>query len=403
MSLALELWRLLEAWDPDKHPRGPGGRFVHLGGGGGHSKRSLADAVKGTAAAGPKRPTAGRSMSVTDAVRAAARRSDTTGRPTQRPVAEHRAHGAHDVADEVDRALAEAGVSEEQRAKVSARARAAADVHGPRPESLRRPARGKAEAPSDAAGHTADPRVAAAAADIRAHVEQQLAGDPAGFVGLADVRDHLGDRYPREVVDEALRGLGAHGSDMRVLPLANKRALTPRDHAAALSFGPGAESDTGHMIGMRPPPGPPSDPAEHASLDEEVPGGFSRATLDAMPDRSLQNQLTLLRESDPNSPKIAQLEAEIAKRAGGPQQQLAAARGARDDAVRQLADGLRAAGSRDAVRAAIADLKVRELRTLAAELGAHPGSKATKARLLDAIVEHAVGARLDSKALGNLT
>lgn len=133
MSLALELWRALEAWDPDRHPRGPGGRFIKLGGGGGSSRPSLADAVKGTAASGPKRQRGEGGMSVADAVRHAARTSDTTGRPTQRSTAEHRAHGAHSVADEVDRALVDTGAPEDVRHAVSGRARLVANSHGPRP------------------------------------------------------------------------------------------------------------------------------------------------------------------------------------------------------------------------------------------------------------------------------
>jgi hypothetical protein len=32
MSVAVEPWRLLEAWDPARHPRGPNGRFISTGG-----------------------------------------------------------------------------------------------------------------------------------------------------------------------------------------------------------------------------------------------------------------------------------------------------------------------------------------------------------------------------------
>jgi hypothetical protein len=139
VSIAVELWRALEAWEPGKHPRGPGGLFVK-GAGGGERKPSLADAVKGTADAGPKRQRSGKGgMSVGDAVRKAARTSDKTGSPTRRTDAEHRAHGAHDVADEVDRALDEIDAPSWVRKGLAARTRARADSHGPRPDSLPAP------------------------------------------------------------------------------------------------------------------------------------------------------------------------------------------------------------------------------------------------------------------------
>lgn len=86
---ALSLWRALEAWDPkakryriDKGLPGAG-RFMP-GPGGGTSRPSLADVIRGTAAGGPKRQRADRGgMSIADAVRAAAQLSDTTGRPTR--------------------------------------------------------------------------------------------------------------------------------------------------------------------------------------------------------------------------------------------------------------------------------------------------------------------------------
>lgn len=227
MSIALELWRVLEAWDADLHPRGPGGKFVKGLGGGGR-KHSLADAVKGTAEGGPKRQRKDKAgMSVADAVRKAARTSDTTGRPTQRSDAEHRAHGAHDVADEVDRALAEAGVSESVRAAISGRARARADTHGPRPDTLKAPSAPKASA--DAPGG-----VDAAKADIRQAVGEIA---PRGeWVGLADLRDRLGDRHSRADVDKALDSL-VDDPDIRIIPVANTKALSDRDRRAAVQIG----------------------------------------------------------------------------------------------------------------------------------------------------------------------
>lgn len=119
-SVALNLWRALEA----RHNlRGPDGRFISAGGGGGSSGRpSLADAVRGTAAGGPKRQRDGKGgMSVADAVRAAARDSDSTGRPTQRTPGQQRPDGARRTQAEVEQTLAEQGVPASMRAGIAER------------------------------------------------------------------------------------------------------------------------------------------------------------------------------------------------------------------------------------------------------------------------------------------
>jgi hypothetical protein len=63
----------------------------------------------------------------------------------------------------------------------------------------------------------------------------KLAGAPGGWVGLADLRDHLSD-LDRATVDGALREL-ARRDDVRIIPVANSKSLTPRDRAAALRIG----------------------------------------------------------------------------------------------------------------------------------------------------------------------
>jgi hypothetical protein len=308
VSLAVEIWRALEAWNPDLHPRGPMGRFVSRGGGGGGKGKagdSLADAVQGTAAAGPKRPMAGRSMSVADAVRKAARTSDRTGRPTQRSDGEHRAHGAHDVADEVEQALAEAGVPEHVRAAVAARTRARADTHGPRPDSL--PHR---------------PVPAPASLD---------SGHGRTLSGMALLSD-----------DPAIRAAGmTHYEDT-----ARRKTALPT-------------------------------PVEEPDLpdDDGTPSIPRSQSVDMNPWATIADQ----RQAD---------------------DPLAAARTARNDAMQALAGELRKATSRADARAALTALKVSELRKLADHLKVYPGSKATKAKILDAIVDNTTGRRLDSKALG---
>ena len=63
----------------------------------------------------------------------------------------------------------------------------------------------------------------------------ELPKAPGGWVGLADLREHLGD-LDQATVDRGLRGLlGQDG--VRIIPAANTKALKPRDHAASLRIG----------------------------------------------------------------------------------------------------------------------------------------------------------------------
>jgi hypothetical protein len=64
---------------------------------------------------------------------------------------------------------------------------------------------------------------------------RELAVAPGAWIGLADLRELL-DEYDRETVDAALRALLRH-DDVRIIPVANTKALTARDRAAALLIG----------------------------------------------------------------------------------------------------------------------------------------------------------------------
>lgn len=87
-----------------------------------------------------------------------------------------------------------------------------------------------APAPPPAQGTSADdPSTAVRAAYA------DLAKSPGDWVGLADLRDRLGG-LNRETVDEALRRM-VREDDVRIVPLANTKALLPRDRAAALRIG----------------------------------------------------------------------------------------------------------------------------------------------------------------------
>lgn len=56
-----------------------------------------------------------------------------------------------------------------------------------------------------------------------------------GWVGLADLREQLGD-LDRATVDDALRAM-VRQDGVRIIPVANSKALQPRDRAAALRIG----------------------------------------------------------------------------------------------------------------------------------------------------------------------
>lgn len=204
---ALELWRALEA----RHNlRGPDGRFIRAGGG--SERPSLADVIRGTAAQGPKRQRDDKSgMSVATATRAAARQSDTTGRPTQRTPAEHRAEGAHAVADEVDRALADAGVPDDIRQQVAQRARAVADTHGPRQRRTKSNARRAPQAAAHASDITRRLNAAGSRDEARQHLAglsavqlRQLANENGVAFGTRDTKARLTDRLIDSIVGRRL-------------------------------------------------------------------------------------------------------------------------------------------------------------------------------------------------------
>jgi hypothetical protein len=82
------------------------------------------------------------------------------------------------------------------------------------------------------------PRVVLDRADVEARIRatySALPKQPDGWVGLADLRDGLGD-LDRAAVDTALRAM-AREPDVRIIPVANSKSLQPRDHAAALRLG----------------------------------------------------------------------------------------------------------------------------------------------------------------------
>lgn len=74
--------------------------------------------------------------------------------------------------------------------------------------------------------------------DVQAQVRvayDKLAPAPGEWVGLADLRDSLAG-VPRADLDAALRFM-ARLDDVRIIPVANSKALKPRDRAASLRIG----------------------------------------------------------------------------------------------------------------------------------------------------------------------
>ncbi|MEV1147164.1 hypothetical protein [Micromonospora sp. NPDC049799] len=77
-----------------------------------------------------------------------------------------------------------------------------------------------------------------ATVDVEARVRaayRDLARAPGAWVGLADVRDRLSDT-DRATVDATLRTMVGR-EDVRIIPVANTKSLTPRDRAAAVRIG----------------------------------------------------------------------------------------------------------------------------------------------------------------------
>jgi hypothetical protein len=75
-------------------------------------------------------------------------------------------------------------------------------------------------------------------ADIETMIRKayrDLATRPGDWVGLADLRDRLGS-VDRTAVDETLRAM-VRQDGVRIIPVANTKALQPRDRAAAVRIG----------------------------------------------------------------------------------------------------------------------------------------------------------------------
>lgn len=85
---------------------------------------------------------------------------------------------------------------------------------------------------------TAQTPVTATDRDVEAMIRaayDTLPKAPGGWLGLAELRDHLND-VDRATVDEALRAM-VRKEGVRIIPVANSQALTRRDRDAAVLIG----------------------------------------------------------------------------------------------------------------------------------------------------------------------
>lgn len=67
-------------------------------------------------------------------------------------------------------------------------------------------------------------------------IYRSLAEDPRDFVSLTAVRERLGDRFPRDVVDDALRQLNNMKGN-NIIPQSNQKILSTQDRASFVRIG----------------------------------------------------------------------------------------------------------------------------------------------------------------------
>jgi hypothetical protein len=199
-------------------------------------------------------------------------------------------------------------------------------------------------------------------ADIRAAVKRLEPKGYSSWVGIADLRDELGSKYTRDEVDQALRGMLAD-PNVQIIPIANRKGLNQRDRDAELEIG----GEGHHAIEI--------DDRPRMSYEEQL------ARANASSRTSSAEQAAGPKASKAKTPRTARSTFDAARAA-------------------QIRNQLTTANSRDAARQALSGLTAAQLRQVAADRGITVGSKFTKERLINAIVDATAGRRLDSAALG---
>ncbi|MEU9510116.1 hypothetical protein AB0D32_27985 [Micromonospora sp. NPDC048170] len=103
--------------------------------------------------------------------------------------------------------------------------------------------------PAPAGGPTPSAPVVAEPGAVEALIRaayHELARKPGSWVGLADLREHLGAQ-DRASVDAALRAM-VRQEGVRIIPVANTKSLTARDRAAAVRIG----DEENHTLAIGP-------------------------------------------------------------------------------------------------------------------------------------------------------
>ena len=136
------------------------------------------------------------------------------------------------------------------------------------------PAPAKKASRLSAATLSADPTVRAVQVENRIRAAYAAQREPGEWLGLADLREQLGDDVTRDEADAALRKLlaenpyrGTRGADVRIIPVANSKALKPRDREAALRIG---DEDSHAILLQDTAPRPLPTPAKKATAAQRM-------------------------------------------------------------------------------------------------------------------------------------
>lgn len=302
---------------------------------------------------------------------------------------------------------------------------------------------GGAPAAPSAEPLSAEPATRAAQVDNRVRAAYaHLAAKPGDWVGLADLRNELGEDVNRHEVDASLkRFLLADGSN--VVPESNQKTLTQADRDAAVSIGDQAkhaimiEDPSPRPLSLAAPSTPDARSTSGPSFDAAPTVGYeARPTADGWATYAVAgNGATLLiqhhdteaaakeraagfdaqvqKGGGASEPWIAQNramgQANHAARAAAagqaaPVKKTAAAKLARAKASKRppadvVAD-MQSASSREEAAAHLEGQTVGDLRAIADAGGIAVGSKDSRDKLKSTIVQWTAGRRLDSDAIG---
>lgn len=283
------------------------------------------------------------------------------------------------------------------------------------------------ETQKDSRGRWTDNPVGRAIAQAFSNIRDRQPSRPGDWVGLADLRAEMGGQFPRDAVDAELHRL-RRGSDdeprVRIIPVANAKALKPRDHAAALQIGdsPAHAISFGDFEDLLPPPqrsdtisGMAQDLAPSPFSPDAEPWRKYRADLNRQMAESVaglgewdDSELTVARDAARRLADAA--DAELKKRKAAPKTPAKPRPTARLTAkpepdYEHMAVTMRGLPvlpeSEGAARQALEPLTIPQLKELARTSAVPVNSKARKQDIRDAIVNQLVGSRLTTDAVMN--